>query len=162
VTYAVQDAAKHDPVFGAGNGVVSIFDMDGNFVKRFATAGALNAPGGSTQASGNFGAFSNDILIGNVGDGTINAFDPTSGRFVGPLLDGNGVAIAAIGLNALAFRADGFGDPNTLYFTSQVNSAENGILGAHCGLGQCDPIGRTGYYRRHQCDDFGKCFFRTW
>lgn len=130
VTYALQDALKHDPVVGAGNGIVNIFDMDGNFVKRFATGGPLNAPWGITQASGNFGPFSNDILIGNVGDGTVNAFDPTSGRFLGPLLDGNGVAISAVGLNALAFRADGFGDPDTLYFTSRVTSAENGIFRA--------------------------------
>lgn len=130
VTYALQDALKHDPVVGAGNGIVNIFDMDGNFVKRFATGGPLNAPWGITQASGNFGPFSNDILIGNVGDGTVNAFDPTSGRFHGPLLDGNGVAISAVGLNALAFRADGFGDPDTLYFTSRVTSAENGIFRA--------------------------------
>jgi uncharacterized protein (TIGR03118 family) len=130
VTYALQDALKHEPVFGAGNGIVNVFDMDGNFVKRFATAGALNAPWGMAQASANFGPFSNDILIGNVGDGTISAFDPATGRFLGPLLDGNGVAITAVGLNALAFRADGFGDPDTLYFTSQVNDADNGIFGA--------------------------------
>ena len=130
VTYALQDALKHDAVFGAGNGIVNIFDMDGNFVKRFATAGALNAPWGIAQASANFGPFSNDILIGNVGDGTISAFDPTSGRFLGPLLDGNGVAMVAVGLKALAFRDDGFGGTDTLYFTSQVNSADNGIFGA--------------------------------
>jgi len=57
VTYAVQDAAKHDPAIGAGNGIVSIFDMDGNFVRRFATGGALNARG-NRQASANFGLFS--------------------------------------------------------------------------------------------------------
>jgi len=79
MTYAVQDAAKHDPIFGAGNGIVSIFDMDGNFVRRFATAGALNAPWGITQASANFGPFSNFILIGNAGDGNINAFDLATG-----------------------------------------------------------------------------------
>jgi uncharacterized protein (TIGR03118 family) len=130
VTYALQDAAKHDPVFGAGNGIVSIFDMDGNFVRRFATAGALNAPWGITQASANFGPFSNDILIGNVGDGTINAFDPTSGNFVGKLIDGDGNDIVEVGLHALAFRADGFGDPNTLYFTSQLNNENDGLFGA--------------------------------
>ena len=130
VTYALQDAAKQDPVFGPGNGIVNIFDMDGNFVKRFATGGALNAPWGITHASASFGPFSNDLLIGNVGDGTISAFDPASGQSVGTLLDGNGTAITAVGLNGLAFRADAFGDPNTLYFTSQVNSAQNGIFGA--------------------------------
>ena len=130
VTYALQDALKQNPIFGAGNGIVSIFDMDGNFVRRFATAGALNAPWGITQASANFGPFSNDILIGNVGDGNINAFDPTSGQFVGQLLDGDGFALAEVGLHGLAFRADGFGDRNTLYFTSQFNNENDGLFGA--------------------------------
>ena len=130
VTYAVQDAAKHDPVVAAGNGIVSIFDMDGNFVRRFATAGALNAPWGITQASVNFGPFSNDILVGNVGDGNINAFDPTSGQFVGKLLDGNGFALAEVGLHGLVFLADGFGDRNALYFTSQFNNENDGLFGS--------------------------------
>ena len=130
VTYALQDAAKLDPIFGSGNGIVSIFDMDGNFVRPFATGGALNAPWGVTQASANFGPFSNDILIGNVGDGTINAFDLASGRFLGSLLDGDGFALAEVGLHALAFRADGFGDQDTLYFTSQFSDESNGVFGA--------------------------------
>jgi len=130
VTYALQDAAKHDPVVGAGNGIVSIFDMDGNFVQRFATAGALNAPWGITQASANFGPFSNNILISNVGDGTISAFDPTSGQFVGQLLDGDGFALGEVGLHGLVFRADGFGDKNTLYFTSQFTNENDGLFGA--------------------------------
>ncbi len=130
VTYALQDASKENPIFGAGNGIVSIFDMDGNFVRRFATAGALNAPWGITQASANFGPFRNDILIGNVGDGTINAFDPTTGNFVGELIDGDGFPISEVGLHGLAFRADGFGDRNTLYFTSQFNDENDGLFGA--------------------------------
>jgi uncharacterized protein (TIGR03118 family) len=129
VTYAVQDAAKHDPIIGSGNGIVNIFDMDGNFVRRFATAGALNAPWGITQASANFGPFSNAILIGNVGDGTINAFDPTTGHFLGALIDGDGNDIVEVGLHALAFRADGFGAPDALYFTSQFNAEQNGLFG---------------------------------
>lgn len=130
VTYAVQDAAKHEPVVGSGNGIVSIFDMDGNFVRRFATGGALNAPWGITQASANFGPFSNNILIGNVGDGNINAFDPSTGQFLGELIDGNGFAIAEVGLHGLAFRADGLGDPDTLYFTAEFSNKADGILGA--------------------------------
>jgi uncharacterized protein (TIGR03118 family) len=130
VTYALQDAAKLDPIAGPGNGIVSIFDMDGNFVRRFATGGALNAPWGIAQASANFGLFSNDILIGNVGDGIINAFDPTSGHFVGQLLDGDGFALAEVGLHALVFRADGFGDQDTLYFTSQFSNENDGLFGA--------------------------------
>jgi uncharacterized protein (TIGR03118 family) len=130
VTYALQDAAKHDPVPGAGNGFVSIFDLAGNFVKRFATGGALNAPWGIVKASANFGPFSNDILIANAGDGTITAFDPASGHFVGVLQDGDGFEITNAGLHGLAFRSDGFGDPNTLYFTSQVNKVTQGLFGA--------------------------------
>jgi len=130
VTYAVQDAAKHDPVAGAGNGIVSIFDRDGNFVRRFATGGALNAPWGIVQASANFGPFSNNILIGNAGDGNINAFDLATGNFIGTLKDGDGHAIINTGLHGMAFRADGFGDPDTLYFTSQVGTENDGLLGA--------------------------------
>jgi len=82
VTYAVQNSAKHDPVKTAGNGIVSVFNLDGTFVKRFASNGVLNAPWGVVQASANFGAFSNDILIGNFGDGTINAFDANGNSLV--------------------------------------------------------------------------------
>jgi uncharacterized protein (TIGR03118 family) len=130
VTYAVQDAAKRDPIVGPGNGIVSIFDMDGNFVRRFATGGALNAPWGIAQASANFGPFSNDILIGNIGDGTVSAFDPGSGRFVGKLTDGDGNDITEVGLHALVLRSDGFGDSNTLYFTSEFSNERDGLFGA--------------------------------
>src|SRR6266699_1055363 len=88
VTYALQDPLKQNPIFGTGNGIVNVFDMDGNFVRRFATGGALNAPWGITQAGANFGPFSNDILISNLGDGTINAFDPATGRFFGAITIG--------------------------------------------------------------------------
>ncbi len=131
VTYALQDAAKHDPVIGPGNGIVSLFDNQGNFLERFATGGALNAPWGVTGlASANFGPFSNKILIGNFGDGTINAFDPVTGNFLGQLTDGDGVAIVESGLHALAFRSDGVGDPNTLYFSAGVNNGRGGLFGA--------------------------------
>jgi uncharacterized protein (TIGR03118 family) len=130
VTYAVQDAAKQNPVFGAGNGIVSIFDLAGNFVRRFATGGPLNAPWGVTQASANFGPFSGEILIGNVGDGIINAFAIPSGNFSDQIKDGNGNAIVNAGLHGLTFRSDGFGDPNTLYFTAGINDGHDGLFGA--------------------------------
>ncbi len=129
VTYAVQDATQHNPVVGAGNGIVSVFDLEGNFVRRFATSGTLNAPWGITQASANFGPFSNDILIGNVGDGVINAFDPVTGNFAGQIKDGDGNLIVNAGLHALTFRSDGFGDPDTLYFTAGVVSNQHGLFG---------------------------------
>jgi uncharacterized protein (TIGR03118 family) len=129
VTYALQDAAKHDPVIGAGNGIVDIFDQQGLLVRRFATGGTLNAPWGMTAASANFGPFSNDILIGNFGDGTISAFDPVTGNFVGQIKDGAGNPIVNPGIRALTFRPDGFGDVNTLYFTAGSADGQAGIFG---------------------------------
>lgn len=131
ITYALQDPAKRDPIFGAGNGIVSLFDLAGNFVRRFATGGLLNAPWGITRASPTFGPFSGDILIGNVGDGTINAFDPATGILVGQLQDGDGNVLANQGLHALTFRPDEFGgDRNTLYFTAGINGGQDGLFGA--------------------------------
>jgi len=130
VTFALQDAAKRNPIFGGGNGIVSIFDTEGNFVRRFATGGTLDAPWGITKASASFGPFSNDILIGNVGDGTINAFDPATGNFAGQVLNGDGDAIINQGLHALTFRSDGFGDPNTLYLTAAIGHGVDGVFAA--------------------------------
>lgn len=129
VTYALQDAAKHDPVSGAGNGYVSVFDVNGNFVNRFAANGTLNAPWGAVQASASFGMFSNDLLIGNFGDGTINAFD-VNGTFLGQLEDQTGAAISNGSLWALVFGAGGTGDPNTLYFTAGLANEGHGLFGA--------------------------------
>jgi len=130
ITYALQDASGRSPAVGAGNGLVSIFDLEGNFMRRFATGGTLNAPWGVTQASANFGAFSNDILVGNFGDGSISAFDPATASFVGQLADGNGNIIRNSALWELTFRADGFGDPNTLYFTAGIGNEQHGLFGA--------------------------------
>jgi uncharacterized protein (TIGR03118 family) len=130
VTYALQDAAATNPVVGAGNGIVDIFDQEGNFIRRFASNGHLNAPWGIVQASANFGPFSNDILIGNFGDGTINAFDPATGNFLGQLKDTHGGVITNPGLWALVFRNDGVGNPNKLYFTAGASGENHGLFGA--------------------------------
>ncbi len=129
VTYALQDDAKHDPVTGAGNGVVNIFDLEGNFVRRFASNGPLNAPWGVTQASANFGSFSNAILIGNFGDGHINAFDPDSGAPLGPLADFTGNPISNSGLWGLTFGGGGTGASDTLYFTAGIGGETHGLFG---------------------------------
>jgi uncharacterized protein (TIGR03118 family) len=130
ITFALQDAAKQNPVPGLGNGIVDIFDMEGSFVRRFATNGPLNAPWGVTEASANFGAYSNAILIGNFGDGVVNAFDNASGDFLGALKDGAGNVISNPGLRTLTFRNDGVGDPNTLFFTAGLVPENHGLLGA--------------------------------
>src|SRR5271165_70331 len=120
VTYALQNATKNGPIVGPGNGIVDIYELDGSFVKRFVSHAQLNAPWGVAKASAEFGAFSNDILIANFGDGTINAFNPITGAFAGQIKNATGSAIVNPGLRGIVFGASGVGDPNTLYFTSGV------------------------------------------
>jgi uncharacterized protein (TIGR03118 family) len=129
VTYAVQDASGTNPVIGAGNGIVDVFDQEGNLIRRFASNGVLNAPWGIVQASANFGRFSNDILVGNFGDGVINAFDPTTGAFLSQLKDSRGNVVSNPGLWALVFRADAVGNPDTLYFTAGSSGENHGLFG---------------------------------
>ncbi len=130
VTYAVQDGQKHNPVVGAGLGLINVFDLEGNFLRRFATAGALNAPWGIAKAGAKFGRFSNAILVGNFGDGTISAFAPGTGRFLGQLEDATGKTIVIPGLWGLKFGNGGDASPNTLFFTAGPNHGNNGLFGA--------------------------------
>jgi uncharacterized protein (TIGR03118 family) len=127
VAYAQQDAAKHDPVLGAGLGLVDVFHTDGSFLRRGMTGGTLNAPWGVVMASANFGTFSNDLLVGNFGDGTINAFD-TGGNFLGQMKNENNQLIATPGLWDMVFGAGGTGDPNTLYITAGGSTQTHGLF----------------------------------
>jgi uncharacterized protein (TIGR03118 family) len=129
VTYALQNAAKNGETTGVGDGYVSVFDLNGNFVNRFASAGTLNAPWGVAQASANFGMFSDDILIGNFGDGTINAFN-ANGTFVAQLQDATGTVISNGALWALTFAPSGTGDADTLYFTAGFAAGGHGLFGS--------------------------------
>ena len=128
ITYALQNAAKTGATSGAGSGYVSVFDDNGNFVNRFASAGTLNAPWGVVQASSGFGTFSNDMLIGNFGDGTVNAFD-SKGNYLGQLEDQTGAVISNGALWGMVFGAGGTGDPNTLYFTAGFADGGHGLFG---------------------------------
>jgi len=127
VAYAMQDTAKHDPVIGAGLGIIDAFDTEGNFTRTFATGGTLNAPWGMVMAPATFGDFSNDVLIGNFGDGIINAYT-TAGQFVGQIKNSAGQVIATPGLWDLVFGAGGTGDPSTLYFTAGGSDQTNGLF----------------------------------
>lgn len=130
VTYAQLDAAKHDDVAGTGLGMVDVFDTGGNLKQHFATGTPLNAPWGIAQAPGNFGPFSGAILIGNFGDGTINAFDASSGRSMGSLNSSNGSAIIEHGLWGIAFGNDLNNQPsNTLFFAAGPNDEADGVYG---------------------------------
>jgi uncharacterized protein (TIGR03118 family) len=126
VAYAMQDAAKHDAQPGAGLGQVDVFDANGNFVSTFVAAGGqLNAPWAVVAAPATFGAFPNAILVGNFGDGTINAFD-TTGKFLGQLTDSSNNALVNPGLWDMVFGGGGpSGDPGTLYLTAGGSNQPN-------------------------------------
>jgi uncharacterized protein (TIGR03118 family) len=126
VAYAMQDAAKHDAQPGAGMGQVDIFDANGNFVSTFVAAGGkLNAPWGVVAAPATFGEFPSAILVGNFGDGTINAFD-TTGKLLGQLSDSSNKVLVNPGLWDLVFGAGGTsGDPGTLYLTAGGSNQPN-------------------------------------
>lgn len=138
VSYAKQDDAHHDDVAGAGNGYIDVFDLNGLLLMRLVSQGPLNSPWGMTVAPSGFGDFGGALLVGNFGDGAINAFDPFSGKFLGTLQDGNGKAIHIEGLWGLTFgngnRANGAlvpsgGDANTLYFASGPGDETHGLIG---------------------------------
>jgi len=127
VTYAQQDAAKHDPVIGAGLGIVDAFDNTGHFTRTFASGGTLNAPWGAVMAPATFGTFSGDVLIGNFGDGTMSVYD-TQGNFVDQVKDSANHVIANPGLWDMVFGQGGTGDPNTLYFTAGGANQTSGLF----------------------------------
>jgi uncharacterized protein (TIGR03118 family) len=131
VTYAKQDSAKqnHDPLPGAGRGFVDVFDTDGNLIKRFAQRGVLNAPWGMVLAPDHFGQFSNDILIGNFGDGKISAWDPKTGDFIDWMRNENGKTIKLGSLWALVFGGGAAASPQTLYFTTGLMDESDGLFG---------------------------------
>jgi uncharacterized protein (TIGR03118 family) len=130
VTFAVQDAAKHDDVSGPGNGFVDIFDTEGNLVKRLASHGTLNSPWGLALAPNNFGQFSDALLVGNFGDGRINAFQLPGGNFLGQLHDEVGQPLTINGLWGLTFGNGKLaGKTNTLLFTAGIGDEAHGLFG---------------------------------
>ena len=130
VSYALQDAAKHDDVGGPGHGYIDLFDTAGNLIKSFAAQGSLNSPWGMALAPAGFGPFAGDILIGNFGDGRINAFDPKSGEWLAALEDPSGNPFSVPGLWAIAFgNGHNGGSAQDLYFTAGIDAEANGLFG---------------------------------
>lgn len=131
VTFAMQDAALHDQLTGAGLGAVDVFDTSGTLVNRLVPAGgALNAPWGMAMAPANFGPFSNDLLVANFGDGKINAFDPNTGALVGTLTQPDGTPIAIDGLWGIAFGNGIDSQPtNTLFYAAGPSAQTLGVYG---------------------------------
>jgi len=131
VTYALQDADREDDVAGAGHGFVDAFDTNGNLIRRVASGDDLNSPWGLALAPAGFGAFSNDLLVGNFGDGRIHAFDPVTLEARGPLHSAEGRPLVIDGLWALSFGrgAAANGGLNTLFFTAGPDGEQHGLFG---------------------------------
>lgn len=126
VAYAKQDSQKHDDEAGPGNGYVAMFDQSGTLISNLIGKGSLNSPWGMAIAPASFGAFGGALLVGNFGDGTINAFNLTTGVQSGTLNDQSGKPIAHPGLWSLNFGNGGKNiDSGTLYFTAGIGGGPN-------------------------------------
>jgi uncharacterized protein (TIGR03118 family) len=130
VTYVKQDAAKHDDVKGLGNGFVDVFGTDGVLLQRLAARGTLDSPWGLDLAPNDFGRFSNALLVGNFGNGRINAFNPRTGAFLGQFEDRASHALAIDGLWGLDFGNDHTaGSDDRLFFTAGPAGEQHGLFG---------------------------------
>jgi uncharacterized protein (TIGR03118 family) len=131
VTYARQNAAKHDDVAGAGHGFVDVFNTSGKLVRRLQRGGFLNSPWGVAVAPSSWGRLAGDILVGQFGNGRIDLFSPKNGVFLGLLRNNTGQIEAIDGLWALSPGNDGqAGDANTIYFTAGPDGEQHGLFGA--------------------------------
>ena len=129
VAYAKQDPNSADELHGPGLGYVDVFDTAGHLQRRLVSQGALDAPWGLALAPRHFGPFSGDLLVGNFGDGAINAYDPRSGAFRGTLTNKDGNQIKINGLWALRFGNGVIGTPQTLLFTAGIADEDHGLFG---------------------------------
>lgn len=140
VTYARQDTIKGSDVPGSGNGYIAAFDYEGNLLSALVAQGSLNSPWALTVAPATFGEFANSLLVGNSGDGRINAFDPLTGAWKGALADVHGDPVIIPGLHALHFGGGGAtGDTSTLYFTAGIGGPNGEPLGSHGLFGSIQP-----------------------
>jgi uncharacterized protein (TIGR03118 family) len=133
VTYAKQQPGSDDEAHGRGLGIVDAYDLDGKFLARVAEHGQLNAPWGLVRAPASFGRFGGDLLVGNFGDGQINAYrEMRNGRFEprGMLQAARHGKLSIDGLWALEFGKTGSnGNPQTLFFTAGINDEADGLFG---------------------------------
>jgi uncharacterized protein (TIGR03118 family) len=129
VTYAKQDAAKHDDVAGPGHGFVDVYSTSGRLLDRFARRGVLNSPWGLAIAPAHFGAFSGAVLVGNFGDGRIHAFDPRTGRLLGTLRDGHRRPIVIDGLWGLLPGNGTSAGTSDVWFSAGPGGEKHGLLG---------------------------------
>jgi len=132
VTYAKQSSGAVDETDGAGLGFVDVYNLHGAMLGRVASRGALNAPWGMAWAPSNFGRFSGDLLVGNFGDGVIDAYRWSTGdwTFDGWLSKANGDAVVIDGLWGIGFGNGGAAGPtNSLYFAAGPDGEAHGLFG---------------------------------
>ena len=131
VTYAQQNHKEPDEETDRGSGFVDVFDTSGHLLQRLIKGNHLNAPWGLALAPGNFGPFSNALIVGNFGNGHLQAFDPDSGRFLGELGDADRKPIVIDGLWGIIFGNGGSGgDRNALYFAAGPEDETHGLFGS--------------------------------
>jgi len=129
VSYAKQlPPANVDDNPGPGNGFVDIFTPSGKFLRRLISQGQLNSPWGMAVSPSNYGAFSNALLVGNFGDGFINAYNPVNGAFLGKLFDSTSAPIQIPGLRGLRFSLSNPARPQ-LFFTAGPAAQTDGLFG---------------------------------
>jgi uncharacterized protein (TIGR03118 family) len=132
VTYALQDPAMHDDVAGLGHGFVDVYNISSSGVSaptRLISQGLLDSPWGLAIAPSTFGTYAGDLLVGNFGNGLINAYDPNTGKYEGLLRGATGAPIQIEDLWGLAFGASA-ADSGTLYFTAGLHDEGDGLFGS--------------------------------
>jgi uncharacterized protein (TIGR03118 family) len=129
VAYAKQDAAAEDEIAGAGLGFVDVYSRRGFLLHRLVSRGALNAPWGLVKAPAGFGRFGGALLVGNFGNGMINAYNIRTGHWLGQLRRPNGKAVQIDGLWGLRFGNGVTGDRKTLLFSAGIDDEAHGLFG---------------------------------
>jgi uncharacterized protein (TIGR03118 family) len=150
VTYMLRSTSSYSETLGPNTGFISVFDVNGNFLKRAITGGNLNAPWGMALAPAGFGIYGGDLLVGNLGVGLINVYDPNSYAYLGQVTDATGAPILSkypgagavssyVGLWEIVFgngvaggspSTTNAGDPNTLYFAAGLDAETHGVFGS--------------------------------
>jgi uncharacterized protein (TIGR03118 family) len=130
VAYAKQDADREDEVAGPALGFVDVYSTSGQLLRHLIEHGQLNAPWGLALAPAGFGRFGGALLVGNFGNGRINAYNPTTGEFLGRLRHEDGSPVQIDGLWTLRFGNGVTGTPTTLLFTAGIDDEAHGLFGA--------------------------------
>ena len=129
VTYAKQDATLHDDLAGSGRGFVDVFSNDGALVRRLIAHGQLDSPWGLALAPAGFGQFAGALLVGNFGNGHINAYNKKTGARLGQLKVTNGQPIVIDGLWGLMFGNGNAAKTGELLFSAGPDGESHGLLG---------------------------------